>query len=232
MDNRFKDLTNMQFGRLKVISYFGKNKHGLILWNCECECGNKNIIVCSSNLLNGSTKSCGCLKSEIITNKNKKYNKYIIENDFVRMFTNNNEEFLIDIDDLNRVLQHCWSLDSKGYVRTSINRKQVMLHRFLIKTSDNSQIDHIDGNILNNRKSNLRICTKQQNSCNLKTPKNNTSGYKGVYLDKRSFKWYARINYKNKVIHLGVFDKFEDAVKARKEAEIKYFKDFKRDDNE
>ncbi len=54
-----KDLTNIRFGRLVVISDTGKIKHGKVIWNCICDCG-KNHTVMSSYLLNGTTSSCGC----------------------------------------------------------------------------------------------------------------------------------------------------------------------------
>jgi len=56
------DLTKKPiFGKLKVISYAGKNKHNQSCWNCECSCGNKTVVATSS-LTSGHTRSCGCLK--------------------------------------------------------------------------------------------------------------------------------------------------------------------------
>lgn len=64
------DLTGQTFGRLTVISYFGKEKNGHHKWKCVCECGlEKNIQ--SHKLINGETKSCGCLRKEIITKHNR-----------------------------------------------------------------------------------------------------------------------------------------------------------------
>lgn len=61
---KYKDLIGKRFGRFLVIKRNGYNKHGIILWQCKCDCGNlKNIT--SSNLLGGKTKSCGCFNSEV-----------------------------------------------------------------------------------------------------------------------------------------------------------------------
>ena len=66
----FKDLTEMRFGRLLVIEKVGKTKSGNILWKCQCDDKNE-VIVQSSNLISGKTKSCGCLHKEIISKKMK-----------------------------------------------------------------------------------------------------------------------------------------------------------------
>lgn len=85
-------------------------------------------------------------------------------------------------------------------------------------------IDHIDHNTLNNQKSNLRICSNADNIRNGKLRVNNKSGYTGVRYRKDRKKWYAyiKVNYKN--ITLGTYKTKEEAINARKEAEIKYFK--------
>jgi len=93
-------------------------------------------------------------------------------------------------------------------------------------------IDHIDHNPLNNCRSNLRIVTPQQNMMNRGKHKNNTSGVIGVGWNKASEKWRATIKLNNKENYLGMFDNFEEVCKVRKEAEIKYFGDFRNKENE
>ena len=89
-------------------------------------------------------------------------------------------------------------------------------------------LDHINGNTLDNRKNNLRICTNRENTSNrTKLGTNNTSGILGVRFDNRRNKWYADIQYKGKCIFLGYFNIKEDAIKARIDAEKLYFKEFK-----
>lgn len=84
------------------------------------------------------------------------------------------------------------------------------------------EIDHIDGNPLNNRIDNLREVDHVTNGRNQRTPTNNTTGVCGVYRYRTGDKWVAAIKVNYKKIHLGLFDTIEEAAAARKEAEIKY----------
>ena len=86
--------------------------------------------------------------------------------------------------------------------------------------------DHADRNALNNRKSNLRFATKSENARNQSVSKRNTSGVIGVGYYKPGDKWRAYIEYNNQFISLGYYVDKEDAIKARLEAEQKYFGEF------
>jgi hypothetical protein len=115
---------------------------------------------------------------------------------------------------------------SKDYSRIEINNKAYKAHRlawlYMTGCWPENDIDHIDGDILNNSWSNLRPATKKQNAENRKLPSNNTSGFKGVGWNSHSQKWYAQINHNNKKIHLGRFADAEEAAKviASKRAEL------------
>jgi len=121
----------------------------------------------------------------------------------------------VSYEDLPRIAKYKWGIDGKGYIRN----KQIKLHQFILGKKPNSEIDHINGDILDNRIDNLRFVTHQQNMQNIKKKNKQV----GVWWDKNRLKWVATItvNYKNKV--LGRFDNKEDAIKKRKEAEKKYF---------
>lgn len=84
------------------------------------------------------------------------------------------------------------------------------------------EIDHLDHDPSNNRLNNFRLVLGKENAKNRPKNKNNTSGYIGVYWDKEREKWYSQIWVNYKCITLGRFDRMEDAIKARQEAEIKY----------
>ena len=103
------------------------------------------------------------------------------------------------------------------------------MHRVILelKKSDKQQSDHIDGNGLNNRRSNLRICTEQQNAFNRKR-REGSSQFKGVYWQKEVRKWYAHIKINQKDIYLGGFHKETDAAKAYDAAAIGLFGEFAR----
>jgi len=91
------------------------------------------------------------------------------------------------------------------------------------------EIDHIDGNPLNNRVENLREATSSQNSCNAKIQKNNTSGHKGIIWDKERQKWVVRITLEKKTFYLGRYGNLEEAVKVSKENRQKLHGKFGRD---
>ena len=72
------------------------------------------------------------------------------------------------------------------------------MHRYILNLKKGDMIDHINGNGLDNRRSNLRICTHTQNQANRRLSKNNTSGYKGVWWSGINNKWISVIAYQNK----------------------------------
>jgi hypothetical protein len=115
------------------------------------------------------------------------------------------------------------------YLRVRLDGEIYLLHRIIWKIAtgeDPDYVDHIDGNRLNNALNNLRSIPRAENYKNLPKPSDNTSGVIGVAWITRLSKWRASIGVliagRTKTIYLGVFDSFEDAVAARKAAEIKY----------
>lgn len=112
-------------------------------------------------------------------------------------------------------------------IRTSKpENKLIQLHRVVIKAKQGEFVDHINGDKLDNRKVNLRICTKAQNAQNRKTSKLNKSGYNGVSWCIRNKKWVAQIQCENKKNHIGYYIDPIDAAKAFNEAAKKYHGEF------
>ena len=133
---------------------------------------------------------------------------------------------IIDAEDWDRIKHLTWGygygaskkLGYSQYVGANLgNNKAVLLHRFIMNTPKGFHTDHINGNKLDNRKLNLRICTPQQNQFNSRKHKINTSKYKGVSWYKRDSCWRAYVNLNRRQLHLGYFDKEIDAVKAYNE---------------
>lgn len=235
---KFEDLTGRKFGRLTVIKrgedIVYSNGNRVTRWLCQCDCGSNPKLIRAGHLKNCSTRSCGCLAKETASMLTKKENPIKEFGDYCIGYTERGQEFYFDKEDCELVKKHCWYIDSGGYVTTNItsdNGKKTVLRMHVLIMQPKSpefKVDHIHGKQTrnDNRKSNLRIATNQENTINASLKSNNTSGVTGVNWDKRYNKWEARIKKDYKQIHLGYFNDFEDAVKARKDAEKKYFGEF------
>ena len=230
--SKLKDIKGEKFGRLEVLELCGRNKSGNTMCICKCDCGNITRPICVSNLKNGVTKSCGCLKKEILKKQqedSKKYNRYEIIGEITKVYFSNCEDFFIcdtEIWEQDFIKNSCWGKTKRTTVTTSVIKgtKTLFFHRYITKALTEDVVDHINGNKLDNRLINLRITTQSKNCLNRNIGKNNTSGATGV--KKNGDKWVAVIGIENKKIKLGSFDTFEEAKKARAEAELLYFGEY------
>lgn len=123
----------------------------------------------------------------------------------------------------SRALNTLWK---SGYRAGHISGKTYLAHRVAWALHTGSwpslQIDHIDGDRGGNKAANLRVVSPAGNQRNVKQRVDNTTGAKGVDFRKASGRWRARIVHQGNRITLGLFDNFEDAVAARKQAEIDF----------
>ena len=120
-----------------------------------------------------------------------------------------------------------------GYYHVRLNGKSYLLHRLLAQAfipnpENKPEVDHIDGNKLNNCLSNLRWCTHAENSRNRKKRSDNTSDHKGVSFDKATGKWKAQIKVDGKNKYLGLFHTKEEASAVYEEAAKREFGEFYR----
>ena len=127
---------------------------------------------------------------------------------------------IVDDADYDRLSKHKWYAHRQhGPVyaerKTTVKGKQITIkmHREVMGNFP-GVIDHIDGNGINNARSNLRFASTIENACNRKVMSTNTSGQKGVYFAKSMGKWRASICKQGKRINLGSFSCFEDAKMA------------------
>lgn len=251
MNKKYNDIIGKNFDRLIVLEYLGHfikegTKSKRHYYKCQCTCDKKTILVVDRyKLLSGHSTSCGCKLTESLTKRNKegnpsKYHIRKINENYIDDFgvchikmSNTNNEMLCDKENVKELLNYYWN-EIRGYARSSIGKKKIYAHRIIMKIDDfevNKQVDHINGNTLDNRKQNLRIVTSRQNGLNSSIRKDNTSSVTGVCWDKRRQKWVARVYDNGKEICLGYFNEFNDAIAARKNGENKYYGEYSYDNS-
>lgn len=232
---RFNDLSNQTFGELTVIKRVPRPEHlrkDVPYWLCKCSCGNETIIP-TERLTNGQN-SCGCKSRENAALKLKKQNNFDLDScEYGIGFDNIDQRFLFDKDDYDLIKDYCWCIHREGktlingdmssryYVVASSHKKKIRLHRLIMDVLDKPDlmVDHINGDGLDNRKSNLRVCSCEQNNYNRKSNK-----YKGVL--KVNKRWRAIISWHNNHYHLGYFDTPEEAAEAYNKKAIELFGEF------
>jgi hypothetical protein len=166
------------------------------------------------------------------TSRGKKdKNDFIIKDGYAEMliFDNNMEVkaiALLDIEDIEKCKICSWSTNSDGYVLGKVNKLNKKLHRFILDIEDvDINVDHINRNKLDNRKENLRLCTKGENTLNVALRTDNTSGYKGVY-KKKNGRWTAHLDFNRKRYNLGTFTTAEEAAIAYNKIALQYHGEF------
>lgn len=125
----------------------------------------------------------------------------------------------IDLGDIEKCKLHKWHMNT-GYVSTNLDGSSLRLHRFLINTPEDLHTDHIDRDKMNNRKSNLRICTQSENNKNKGKYVNSKYSKRGIW--ERNERYYVYLKFNSKNNYIGAFGGIEDAINARKQAELKF----------
>jgi hypothetical protein len=137
----------------------------------------------------------------------------------------------VDDEDFNILKEYKWSLDGdrgNSYLR---NKKLGAIHRFIMKCPKNKEVDHINRDRSDNRKQNLRICTRSQNMMNRTKYKNGKTGYKNIgFVNKRKscHPWYVGIRKDKKHYYLGSYKTLKEAIKVRNKALKKLHGEFAR----
>ena len=186
--------------------------------------------------------SCGCWQKEKLIKRSKRKIRWEeVDERTVKGITNNlgGVEFFIDKEDYDKCKDICWSAQKVDKCKTYyIHGKTTYcgnceyIHRFILglDSSNKNVVDHIDHNGTNNKKENLRTVTHSQNAMNMANYKNNGTIH-GVNWNEEAKLWIVEIWANKKRIYLGNYDDYEIAVKARKEAEEKYFGEYSYDNS-
>lgn len=224
------DLTGQQFGMWVVLEFGGHDRHNRKLWLCQCTCEkHTKRKVLQNSLTRGDSTSCGCK-----TRFKNTGNQYDLSGEYgIGWTSNTNEQFYFDLEDYDLIKDYTWS-EHKGYIVAHPNNEQyISLHRLVMGVINNDDyvVDHPQHNTKDNRKDKLRICKQMQNSYNRSKGNNNRSGVTGVRYDADRNGWRSYITYDKQRVWLGSYKDFDDAVKARKEAEERYFGTFSYDNS-
>lgn len=208
------ELEGMRFGRLLVVSVSGvKNTRGRN-WNCVCDCGNECVVLAAS-LNAGLISSCGCLYKDSRKDCNKTHGKSKTR----------------EHNAWSAMKQRCY-YEKHDYYESYGGRGIRVCAKWLDSFEnfyedlgdcpDGMSLERVDvdGNY---EPFNCKWDTASNQGFNTRKFKSNTSGRTGVCWHKATGKWMASIRHDTKPVYLGVFENFEDAVKAREEAELKYY---------
>lgn len=232
---RLNDLTGQRFGRLTVLeraeNYVSPKGSIEPQWNCICDCGNV-IVVRGCHLRNRHTLSCGCWQLKRAADVQKKYNAYYIIGDKVYVKLSNSEKEMVTDRNIweSGAKKYCWALDDSGYAIACIDtrRKTRRFHVYAFPDCPKGMVrDHIDGNKLNNTKENIRFVLPKDNAKNHTTKNAKTGNRVGVFWDQKGKRWIAHICVDGKRIRRR-YTSLQDAITARKQAEVKYFGEYRR----
>lgn len=140
---------------------------------------------------------------------------------------------IVDDEDYESLVKYNWWTSKGGNgldyaTRYLKGNTELQMHREIMNAPKGWEVDHIDGNGLNNQRLNLRVATHENNSRNRLKRKESGSKYKGVYWHKRDSRWYAGICVSYKKIHIGSYTIEEDAARAYDAAARHHFGDFAR----
>jgi hypothetical protein len=131
----------------------------------------------------------------------------------------------VDADDYEWLNRYHWR-SLNGYPSRREKQREVLMHRQIVDAPADKVVDHIDGNRRNACRSNLRICTREENQCNLRKRRTGRSRFKGVTFHKPRGKWKAQYRFKGRLYHLGYFDDEVEAARAYDYAAVQVFGEF------
>ena len=204
---KYESLLGQRFDRLEVVAQVESTPNGQRQWLCRCDCGG-TCVATTANLNNGHTTSCGCKKSPDLTGKTfgklEVLGRYDKRNPRGKRTT-----------PMWECRCECGKITYKATDMLTNSNKSMCPECACKYVTDIARLSagFVDG-------------TQITKIIDMKPTAANTSGVRGVYLEKRSGKWRARLRFKGKIINLGTFEQFEEAVSARKQAEKLYYGEF------
>lgn len=208
-----------RFGRLTVTHHcYNASDH--LVYKCVCDCGNRRFY--EANILRqGKATQCGHCR----------VNRFFVVDGSAVGYTSKGERFLFDIELWDMVTVRNWRKTAKGYIVSGNGQNYCVLHRMVANAKKGCQVDHINRDKTDCRRTNLRIVTNAQNTANSGTYLSNRStGHKNVYLHGNRYRVAIRKN--GKLNSYGYYESLKEAVKIanakRKElfGEYAFYDDF------
>lgn len=200
-----RDITGQRFGKLTALYPTGaRGKGGTLIWHCKCDCGGE-IDAPLNQLNSGYRKSCGCLSRPPLNDYvGKRFGKLVVQRYAGKWKGLHHWQCICDCG--NEAIVGQTALQNGKTKSCGCQQKTAYINNLKL-------IDGTSVTILESIRRERMIST-------------NSSGYNGVYLNKKNGKWVAQITFKGKTYYLGSFMKIEDAAKARKIAEERIYGEF------
>lgn len=196
-----RDISGQRFGKLQALyPTGGRSGRGSMIWQCRCDCG-KEVCADLNQLMSGNKKSCGCLKTPPL--------KDLVGKRFGRLTVT---QYAGKKDGVHRWRCICDCGKETVAGQSSLKRGRTKSCGCLQASVYRENLGLYDG-------TSIAMIKASKNGRLIKT---NTSGYNGVYFDKRRELWVAQITFKGKTKYLGAYRKPEEAVKARQRGEEIY----------
>lgn len=207
---------------LTITRYLGASRDRKIKYECTCDCGKKRILTFGEFK---RMSSCGCESPK--RQYKLKENLFWFDSGIGYGKTYDNHVFKFDEEDYDKIKGFYWCSSANGYLISSKRGKKAKrMHRVIMDIDDIGIIvDHINHDVRDNRKINLRIATASENNINSKLNKNNSSGKSGVYHVSKKWISYGFLNKER--IFLGSYNTFEEAKASREAWEEENHGEFK-----
>lgn len=228
------NITGRRYNKL-VAKYLVGRLRGKLMWLFDCDCGRQTVAV-GHSVVGGWTTSCGCHQCQRASEANavRHPHEYRRTDDGLVTITMKLKDGTVTgtavLDDIDIALtDYRWYFRDGYAVATPLrSSKKIFMHRMVVAAMGldipaDKQVDHIDGNRLNNRRCNLRVVTRQENLQH-RTVTIARSGYKGVR--KQRHRYSARIGHNGVEKHLGFFATAEEAALAYNRAAIEVFGEY------
>lgn len=190
-------------------------------WPPCCICG-KPKAVCLNGLMYCNKHYLRMKKhGDVLPHPRKRTNTYKVTGEKLIITTAAGQTITADAEDYEKISKYSWAISKTGYAVARINKRTVKMHRYILDCTTDDVVDHINNNRLDNRKNNLRICSRADNCKNHSGWKTTKSGHVGITSTPYG-KFNASITVNRNRIHVGNYDTIKEAVAARQEAESRY----------